>query len=703
MVRAMPRLGGDRLHALVVALLGLLIGLGGLGCYRVPADKLAVSDVRIDGTHGVDDDELADRIVTRPSTRFLGLFDGVVYDYELFDQYALRRDLQRIERYLHARGYYEARVYAARVVEKGSKVQVTIAVDQGEPVKVDALSFVETVPLEKKKQDAMHRAVAKVLPVGDVFDEDKFEEAEKAAQKVLTSQGYALATVHRRAEIDLVTHRARLAFDVTLGPPGTFGAIEFQGLGDLPEGPVRRVFGVEAGEPYSSEAIEDGRQALLDLGVFASVDIDQKLDDFGTTHVASITVKTQPSKIRALLLGGGVELDSLKTDAHLQIGWQNANFFGGLRKFEVRYKPGIVLYPTRFPDLKPPTHPLYEHRLNATLRQPGFIEARTTGFTSAEYSVYPVLLPTLTEHVLGYHELRGAVGADRTFLRRLFASTSYNLQASFPFDYVGHVGDVETLLISYVAATTNFDFRDDPIKPHKGFYVGNELQLAGGTILRGDANDIRIHPEARIYFPLPRRMTLALRGSVGFLFPFNYAQYSQENFATPGPARAEAAQNDYQILYFRGFFGGGPSSNRGYPLRGVGPHDKIPYLSPAGQSFSASGCNPNDPNCFLPTGGLSLWEANVELRIVVSGPFDVALFCDAGDVSPFEVSIRPDRPHLSCGAGARYDTPVGPIRLDIGYRIPGLQYPKDATGEAAPPDLFGVLPVAIAFGIGEAF
>ena len=45
---------------------------------------------------------------------------------------------------------------------------------------------------------------------------------------------------------------------------------------------------------------------------------------------------------------------------------------------------------------------------------------------------------------------------------------------------------------------------------------------------------------------------------------------------------------------------------------------------------------------------------------------------------------------------------MGPIRLDVGYRIPGLQYPKNASFEQAPQDILGV-PIAIAFGIGEAF
>ena len=34
--------------------------------------------------------------------------------------------------------------------------------------------------------------------------------------------------------------------------------------------------------------------------------------------------------------------------------------------------------------------------------------------------------------------------------------------------------------------------------------------------------------------------------------------------------------------------------------------------------------------------------------------------------------------HLSCGLGLRYGTPIGPVRLDVGYRIPGAQFPKSA-------------------------
>ena len=68
-------------------------------------------------------------------------------------------------------------------------------------------------------------------------------------------------------------------------------------------------------------------------------------------------------------------------------------------------------------------------------------------------------------------------------------------------------------------------------------------------------------------------------------------------------------------------------------------------------------------------------------------------------------TMRVARPHLSTGAGLRYETPVGPIRLDVGYRIPKAQeLGKDELiqGEGDPGTLLG-LPIAIHFALGEAF
>ncbi len=684
----------------LLVITGSLLGAAAsMGCYSVPPGKSAVSTVTIEGADDIDKDDLAERITTREASRFVGF----IYSVELFDRYSLRRDLARIERYMRARGFYDAIIHEARVITVGNKVHVTIEVEEGRPVLVDTVEVDGEADLPAKTKDKVRSAIASVLPKGARLDEDKLEAAEKAAVKALTGRGHAGARVERRGEVDLASATAKLRFTVIPGKIAKVSAIRFKGLDELPLTKVRHVFGITEGDVYSSDDVDEARQALLDLGVFSLVDVALDTRELESASTVALDVSCEVSKLRALLLGGGLEFDSLKTDVHGTIGWQSANFFGGLRRFEVRWKPGIVLYPTRFPDIETPKKLLFEEKLVATLRQPAFIESRTTGLTRAEYNVYPVLLPgSTTQNVLGYHEVRGTVGLERQFFGgRLFVSPQYGAQGNFPFDYIGKTPDAQTLILSYIDVFANLDFRDDPIHTRKGFYIGNQVQVAGG-LLQGDATDVRVQPEIRGYIPITRRVVFAARTSVGFLFPVDYGGYADVNFKNPGSSRVEGSARDYQILFFRGFFAGGPVSNRGYPLRGIGPYDLIPYLSPAGQSITSVGCNPNDAGCTLPTGGRSLWEASAEVRVVVSGPFSTAVFCDAADVSPFSLDVRLDRPHLSCGGGARYDTPVGPIRLDVGYRIPGAQFPKGASFERPPSTLLG-LPIALAFGIGEAF
>jgi len=279
------------------------------------------------------------------------------------------------------------------------------------------------------------------------------------------------------------------------------------------------------------------------------------------------------------------------------------------------------------------------------------------------------------------------------------------------------------VLLSFPQLVTQIDFRDNPVHTHAGFAANIDLQVAGGPF-GGTATDWRVQPDVEGYIPITRDVTFAVSGTLGLLFPVNYGQ-SVENGLPAG-----ATATDIQTVYFRGFFSGGPNSNRGYPLRGVAPHGFVPFLNPlTARAQAANNCDPNlvsagdlqkNPLCSSPIGGFTQWEATAELRIASSGPWGGVLFCDAGDVSQYVLfrsypsnpnarALRFNYLHMSCGVGARYDTPVVPIRLDVGYRIPGFQIlgKSDPTQfDAAfgdPPVLFSVLPIAVAFGIGESF
>jgi outer membrane protein insertion porin family/translocation and assembly module TamA len=282
----------------------------------------------------------------------------------------------------------------------------------------------------------------------------------------------------------------------------------------------------------------------------------------------------------------------------------------------------------------------------------------------------------------------------------LYGALTHNVQISSPFTYVGSRDpDLHTVLVSYPELLLTLDLRNDRIEPHRGAYVSLDTQVAG---VGGDARDIRLQPEGRVYIPLARRWTLGLRGTLGFLFPFNYSNTLHPNAndecAATDPSCAGSNRADWvrdiQLMFLRGFFSGGASSNRGYAMRDIGPHGAVPFYNP-GQSRDAS------LGAELPLGGLTLWEATVELRYPLLGALSGVAFADASDAAPEEMQFRFNYPHLSVGAGMRYDTPIGPVRVDVGYRVPGLQAPASAN-EFSPRTIFGA-PIAATFGIGEAF
>ncbi len=685
------------------------------GCASLPRGRAAVASVDVEGNEELGGREIKAKLATRPTPKFLGLFRGVVYEYEVFDIYVLQRDLARVERYYRARGFYQAHARAGRVFYDDEKhVRVEIHVEEGPPTLVARLDIFGIERLEPDLAAEVREAVEPLVGVGERFEEENFEQAERAIERVLGDAGYAWVQVSRVAEVDLPQDRARLRFDVVPHERATIGKITVSGLDGLPEDEVRNAMLIEEGDAYSVTEIEDAEQAVLDLGVFSSVEIEPKLTrPPPASRRVPLAVKLSPSKIHAVKLGAGVELDVIRTDFHLITGWEHRNFFGGMRRFTIDFRPGIVLYPTRLPDFQAPTHYLPEEKLSVELRQPGFIEGRINAFVRGEFNTYPVLLSPDVDPdapIIGYREAKGAVGIDRKFWR-FFARPSYNAQHNTPFAYAGILDEaLRSIFISYGQLFGSFDLRDDPVSPHSGAFLSVDFQAAGGPF-GGDAEDFKIQPDARVYLPIDDDLTLAVRSSVGFLFARNYGHTLAANARGERPPmgvdRVEWAR-DVQTTFFRAFFSGGPSSNRGYAMRGIGPHGAIPFFEPtlAAQQLAdrcdGSSADLERASCQLPLGGLSLWEASVELRYPIMGPLSGASFCDASDVSPEELSLRFDRPHLSCGLGARYGTPIGPVRLDAGYRIPGLQVLGPDDGEGKPPSLFG-LPMTIHVGIGEAF
>jgi outer membrane translocation and assembly module TamA len=708
--------------ALVLPLLALS------ACTSIPKGRSAVDDVTVLNTHKVDASDVEGKLATQSTTKFLYMFRGILYDYELYDPAVLQEDLARVERYYRTRGFYDAHARAGRVTQiSANHVQVEILVAEGEPVTNGDIVITGLDDLPPTLVKAVNDAARKALPPGKPFDEDKYKQAHHDAVKALTDKGYAYTKIERDAFVDLVHHVAHITMDAKPGRTARFGPIQIVGLDpdgpgprrqEIQEKPIRRALTFEKGDSYSTASLETSTQSLLDLEVFAGVVFTPDLSHPDSEFVP-LNLKLEPTRLRQIRLGGGIELDEIKTELHLLTGWEDHNFLGDLRDLRIDFQPGVVLYPLLIDHWVAPNHFFPEEKLRVEFKQPGFIEAKTTGFIRPEFNVYPLLVqtnPNPADPVVGYAETKGGIGVDRTF-GKLYVNLSYDAQVEVPFSYKDALDpDLSALYIFYPDLLLQLDFRDDRNHPHKGIFLGNDLQVAFG----GTAHDVKVQPEVRTYVPLGKKVTFATRATVGLMFPQNYGSIVENDLANLNVGSRADRVRDIETIFFRGFFSGGPNSNRGFPIRGVGPYGDVPFLNPvtAAQQVQIS-CDPTaktyNPNlCLIPIGGFTLWELSNEFRFAIKGPISAATFCDMGDVSSQVANIRLSHLHLSCGVGARYDTPVGPIRLDIGYRIQPLQvlgYKNDVAVHAAFPTegdapalarIFNV-PLAIAIGIGEAY
>jgi outer membrane protein insertion porin family/translocation and assembly module TamA len=661
-----------------------------------------VRDVELEGNQHADAQPLLDGLATTGSARFFGLWDGVAFEYEVYDPDLLARDLERVERYLVRRGFFEAKVVAARVVHVDEhRVRITIRVSEGPPVITRKISLtgLENVPLE------LSAAALSDSPLQprQRFDEDAYESSKQRLLSVLLDGGYAFAKVSGRVEVDIASHTADVEYTVVPGERAVYGPVRVVGLREIPLSRVQDSLGIEAGRPYSQASLSDAQRALLNLGVFSSVQVRSELEKAEGNRVP-ITVLVDEAELRTLRAGAGFQLDTLRLSSHLTGGWESRNFLGGLRRFSIDAKPGVVLFPTRFGDAAVPDRGLFETHVHAQLRQPAFIEGRTTGFVTTSYNVYPLLYANSNadEGIVGFSEVRASAGVERSFWKhRLTVTPSYNWLLESPVDYSGltlgrgvpaDANLLKNLVISFPELLVSLDLRDDPLQTRSGalFSVGVQRAL---TLLGSDVSDLRLRPEARFYKPISDSVTLAVRATTGWLFAYDYGESLG---AQASELDSGQLAHDQQKLLFRGFFSGGPNSNRGYPLREVGPHGNVGFLS------RILDCDelPLPSECNRPLGGLSLWELSSEIRFTLLGPLGGVLFADGSDVAR-SLKLSFLAPHLSTGFGLRYATPIGPIRFDLGYRVPFAQNLRGEE-ESEPRPLLG-WPIAMHLTLGEAF
>lgn len=217
--------------------------------------------------------------------------------------------------------------------------------------------------------------------------------------------------------------------------------------------------------------------------------------------------------------------------------------------------------------------------------------------------------------------IRSRLGLERRFSNRLTGAAGVAYQLSEVRDITGE----NRFALFSVPVGVRYDASDDLLDPTTGFRINAETAPTWDTINRG-TTFIKSRLSGTRYFRLRNepRLVLAFRGAAGAIIG----------------AELEEIPADER------FFSGGGGSIRGIPFQLAGP--------------LVNG---------EPTGGRSVLEANAEARYQVMSNVEAVIFLDGGAAFEDELPQIGDAWQYGTGAGVRYLTPIGPLRLDVGVPI----------------------------------
>lgn len=611
----------------------------------------------------------------------------------VFDETKITRGLAAVRAAYLARGYAAANVTASASelppLKPGGEPRVVerITIDEGAPTEIadvvvtgaTALTPAEIIAVMQLQRG--HAYVAGFVPA----DRD-------AIKNLYDRRGYSATVVDVRPQLSDDHRLATIRVDiVSEGPRTVVNRIIIVGNRRVSQETVLAAVKLKQGQTLGAADRAALQQRLAELGLFRRVAITEAPHAGGETGT-DLVITVEESPATTLAIGGGVEaglrartesidpdnthhlVDKLEVAPRASVEIGRSNLWGKNRS--VSLFSGISLRP--IDDADNPARDgkccgFSEYRLIGSYREPRLFNSAADGLASL--SVEQTIRTSFT-----FTKRAGNLQALRRFSPNTSVVGAYSLQRIELKDQ--HIAAPDRLAVdrlfpqirlSVFSASVARDTRNDAISPGDGAFVTVDGDLAARAIgsQQGFAKALF---QGFIYRRVPSvpRVVLAGGARLGLLRGFVRSAPILDAAGNPvminGVEQTELVED---VNLSQRFFAGGANSARGFGLDRLGAPDVLDEQG-------------------LSKGGNGLLLFNGEVRTTLSKNIGVVAFLDTGNVFSRVSAIRLTELRSSVGTGLRYKSPIGPLRVDVGWKVGALRSTDSRRWE-------------FHFSIGEAF
>jgi outer membrane protein insertion porin family len=622
-----------------------------------PGARYRVAEIRIEGTKNVSLLDIAPSLQTQTAALFPVPLLTTKYIRGITSEQALRRDADLILSQLRDQGYRKARMAAINraVSEDNDQLKIIFRVDEG------PRSFIGDIAFKGNALFTVDSLREKVeVKSGAPFSISRIKiEANNVLQQYYDA-GYATASVLART-YEMGGEKMRVIYEVTEGPQVQINRVFINEVGTRQRtigGRVRNYLRFKDGELLKNDELSKSEQDLYGSGAFRRVQIrTETLGEETTTGEVkrNVFVDVEEGKSRVLVYGAGFQSDEGPRGI-FEIS--DPNIFGRLTTagFRVRASPRNILGQLSYTDPRPFNRrvPLLFSLLAQQQKRPAFDSTRFTALLQVEKQLGERSLLLFRYNYDGVSVRPPSSGGQA-------------LDFNDPLTQLDRRD--RPIRLSRLSASYAFDGRDNPFDATSGRYHTADATIALRAF-GGNGQFARFFMENQAYYKLSSK-------AGGAVLAGNLRVGLAANIGTPIAKILPNNPTDLDrrlIPITERFFSGGSTTLRGYNFELAGPRNclqVVPDPDDATKKIvedcqnraTAPGSNP----IFQLGGGNALIIANAEIRQPVYRQISLVGFYDLGNVFAKFDDIAPKNFTHSLGLGIRVKTPLGPLRLDLGY------------------------------------